>query len=525
MNSKPKIFFHLLIVLPILLLMGFYSTIGISSNNGIILFNEAIAQPVPQSNTIEILSTSSYVDDIGNFHLVGEVNNTSFQPQTNVIVGALLYNLTTNELVGNYSAFTSLEVLRSGELSPFHIVVDDVQTIGNFDFIDFFTNSQDGQAKPSNLILNVTNRYVDEFGNPHIAGNVVNQNNFPESFVNLIATYYDNSSLGVIGTETFGVDLGNISQGQLAWFDLSLVDNMTKNKAQFFVLSVESNTSSMDYPLNLKRPLLTETGTIGNSATSSLFGEPVLDIDQGFFNNNNDDDNGQGFSPSSSSNSNTGSTSNNSPSTSESEDLDIEIEVAEKVISPGFDQRYVVTVNDADTGNSIEGAIVDGKVMYASNSVENNGSFENKITNEEGKVEHNWKISNAAKQGLFQIMVDVQADGYKSGSAQTNFEVIINNSTENNNENNNNQTDDANANPINNGTSSESDNQDSTNSDEDADSDSRDDQQSQDGNTSSSTEDNTDQKSSDPSDNDNNNDNNSNGSDNEGNGNGNTDEN
>jgi hypothetical protein len=424
---------YLFVVLPILLLSGFYASSTIFTDTDSYSLNKAFAQLTPQTPIIQIQSTSSYLDDFGNLHIVGEVNNTSIAPQTNVVAGALFYNITTNELVGNYSAFTSLETLRPGELSPYHIVVDDPQVLGNS--IEFFTSSQDGPAKPSNLVLNLTNTFVDEMGNPHIAGNIINQGFFPESFANLIATYYDNSSQGVIGTETFGIDLGNISQGQLAWFDLAIVDNKTKNQAQFFSLNVESNESSMDYPLNVKRPLYdTLDGGFANTATSGLFGDPLIDLNQGISSNSFDNNVGRSFSSTSPTTSGPVTTTTNPSPSSTGNDIAIDIDIGQDPISPGNVQTIDVTVSDPDTGQNILGAEAAGKVRYETGSFENLGQFD-EITNSEGKVEHEWRISGNAREGTFDVLVDVEADGYEPESAQTSFEVVPRNNTSDNDDN------------------------------------------------------------------------------------------
>ena len=108
------------------------------------------------NNIIQLTSTSSYADDFGNFHIIGEVNNTSTQPQTNIVITAILSNTSTNSIIGNYSAFSSIETLRSGELSPFDIVIQNPQQIfGTFDFMEFSTTSQPASVdKPANLVLN-----------------------------------------------------------------------------------------------------------------------------------------------------------------------------------------------------------------------------------------------------------------------------------------------------------------------------------------------------------------------------------
>ena len=54
----------------------------------------AFAQLTNNSIPIQITSTSTYIDDLGNFHVIGEINNTSVDPQTNVMVTALLSDTT-----------------------------------------------------------------------------------------------------------------------------------------------------------------------------------------------------------------------------------------------------------------------------------------------------------------------------------------------------------------------------------------------------------------------------------------------
>ena len=194
------------------------------------------------SNPIQILSTSTFVDDLGNFHIIGEVNNTSFDPQTNILVTTILSDTTNNIIVGNHSAFSSIGTLRSGELSPFDILIPDPQILGQFDFIEFSTSSQPAIEKSANLVLNGSSAFFDNVGNPHITGNIINQGQFPEQFINLVATFYDNSSLGIVGTQSFGLNVANLSQNQMAPFDITLFDNKTKSQGAFYSLNVDSES-------------------------------------------------------------------------------------------------------------------------------------------------------------------------------------------------------------------------------------------------------------------------------------------
>ena len=272
----------------------------------------AFAQ-LTNNNIIQIVSTSTYTDDFGNFHVIGEVNNTSIDPQTNIIITTLLSDTNNNVLVGNYSAFSSISTLRQTELSPFDIIIPDPQILGKFNFMEFSTSSQPAIEKPANLLLNGTSAFLDNVGNPHITGNIINQGQFPEQFLNLVATYYDNSSLGVIGTQSFGLNVGNLSQNQVIPFDITVFDNKTKSQGKFYSLNMDSTQSSMTFPTNTKF-LFNNDGFGGGVGTESIDSggslfttPPPLSDNQGFV---NDDNTGQ--SPSSrSSNGNSGSSSGN----------------------------------------------------------------------------------------------------------------------------------------------------------------------------------------------------------------------
>jgi hypothetical protein len=257
------------------------------------------------SNTIQILSTSTFIDDMGNFHVIGEVNNTAFDPQTNIVIKTILSNTTNNTIVGNHSAFSSIGTLRHGESSPFDILIQDPQILGKFNFIEFATSSQPAIEKPGNLIINGSSAFFDNVGNPHITGNIINQGQFPEQFLNLVATFYDNSSLGIIGTQSFGLNVANLSQNQMAPFDITITDNKTKSQAAFYSLNVESDQSSMGLPFSSKSSFvstgesLNSVGALSDTSSSnSSVGLSSID------NSNNDSSNTRSDSDNNDQNSN-----------------------------------------------------------------------------------------------------------------------------------------------------------------------------------------------------------------------------
>ncbi len=244
------------------------------------------------SNAIQILSTSTFIDDLGNFHVIGEVNNTALDPQTDIVITTILSNTTNNSIVGNHSAFSSIGTLRHGESSPFDILIQDPQIVGKFNFIEFATSSQPTIGKPANLIINGSSVFSDNVGNPHIIGNIVNQGQFPEQFLNLVATFYDNSSIGIVGTQSFGLNVANLSQNQMAPFDITITDNKTKSQGAFYSLNVESDQSSMSLPFSSKSSFVSTGSSFSSvdalsntTSSSSSVGLSSLD------NSNNDSSN------------------------------------------------------------------------------------------------------------------------------------------------------------------------------------------------------------------------------------------
>jgi hypothetical protein len=250
---------------------------------------------------------------LGNFHVIGEVNNTAFDPQTNIVITTILSNTTNNSIVGNHSAFSSIGTLRHGESSPFDTLIQDPQIVGKFNFIEFTTSSQPAIEKPANLIINGSSVFFDNVGSPHITGNIINQGQLPEQFLNLVATFYDNSSLGIVGTQSFGLNVANLSQNQMAPFDLTITDNKTKSQGAFYSLYVESDQSSMGLPFSSKSSFVSTGGSFSgtdllsnNSSSNSGVGLPSIDntnndssttrndSDNEDRNNNDNDDNQRG---------------------------------------------------------------------------------------------------------------------------------------------------------------------------------------------------------------------------------------
>ena len=74
------------------------------------------------NRNIKLSSTNSYVDTIGFYHIVGEVENSSPNSITSVKIIATLYN-SNNGVVGTDSAYTNPSDIGPGDKAPFEILV------------------------------------------------------------------------------------------------------------------------------------------------------------------------------------------------------------------------------------------------------------------------------------------------------------------------------------------------------------------------------------------------------------------
>jgi hypothetical protein len=281
--------------------------------------------------------------------------------------------------------------------------------------MEFSTTSQPAIEKPANLVLNGTSAFLDNIGNPHITGNIINQGQFPEQFLNLVATFYDNSSLGVVGTQSFGLNVGNLSQNQMTPFDLTIFDNKTKSQGKFYSLNMDSTQSSMAFPTSTKFFFNNDGfgGGVGtglmDSGGSLVTTPPPLSDNQGFV---NDDNTGQSSS--------SGSSNGNSAPSPTGAELDIEIDVENDPLVRGNIQTIDVTVSDENTREKIANANTDLRVFYTTDF----DKAESGQTDNNGVATFEVEIGPGSNTGNFDVTAIVNAAGYTTETDRATFEVI-----------------------------------------------------------------------------------------------------
>ena len=202
--------------------------------------NTNTANPL-EVRSVSILGSSSYIDNSGHFHLIGEVRNTQSIPAQDVVVTAVFFGNETNEVLAIKRAQTFVEYLKPGDKSPFEIIVKDTgvsNSIANHVLSASFSNMTK-IVKPSVLGVEVTNHYYsNETGLYNVEGRVFNYADSNARFVRVTISVYDNNTSILYAGQKYVTSV--LPSGTLSEFKLSF---SPKNASQITTLSahVESD--------------------------------------------------------------------------------------------------------------------------------------------------------------------------------------------------------------------------------------------------------------------------------------------
>jgi len=195
------------------------------------------------ANQISVLSSSSFRDDTGAYHIVGEVkNNSPTDSMKYVKVVATLYDK-TGKAFGTDFTFSDVDVLRPAEKSPFKIILTDIRQSQKVSSHMLSTSGEKTQALPASLKLSVDNSHLHDIGAYHIVGEVTNQGSQKATFVKVSAAFY-NSSNAVVAADFTYTDPKDLEPGQTAPFEI-VVPSVPITSSE--IISVSLNVNSEQY--------------------------------------------------------------------------------------------------------------------------------------------------------------------------------------------------------------------------------------------------------------------------------------
>jgi hypothetical protein len=191
-----------------------------------------------KASEVNIISNCSYIDSGGNYHLLGEVQNTGSQPQSNVKITSVFYS-SNGTIVESSFTFSKLGVLDAGDKSPFEMILSEENIMSQVDHYTLTLDYKPGTALPATLKIISNNAIVDRSGFLRVAGEIQNMGNTNATYVEVIGTFYNSD--GNVVDESYGVSQpSNLQPGQKGYYNIILYDNSRISLVNRYILTAQS---------------------------------------------------------------------------------------------------------------------------------------------------------------------------------------------------------------------------------------------------------------------------------------------
>lgn len=194
---------------------------------------QALELPIPQTTNsagLQILSHKNYVDSLGWYHIVGEVQNNSEIPMEFVEVIAKLYD-DANEVIGTKLTFTAPDVIFPGGKAPFDIIALRRSQWANIKTYDLQVKGDASQALlEQKLVLLNQNSHIQS-GYLYVDGEVLNTGDTP-TLVKLIITLYD-ANYNVVNTNWSYADAGILAADATSPFEVKIQHQTDPNNYHY----------------------------------------------------------------------------------------------------------------------------------------------------------------------------------------------------------------------------------------------------------------------------------------------------
>jgi len=207
----------------------FFSTLMYSIN---------FVSPVNATAQVEILSSSSYIDSLGWYHVVGEVQNVGDQAVEHIQISATFYD-SGDIVVDTDFTFSILSNILPGRKSPFQILVIGQPQVSKIDHYSLSNSFSTTVSIQESLQIVSHSSYFDTLGWFHIVGEIENMATGGATHVQVIATCYDESGIVINGDFTF-TNPSDIEASQKAPFEILMVSGNLEQISNY-ELTVESS--------------------------------------------------------------------------------------------------------------------------------------------------------------------------------------------------------------------------------------------------------------------------------------------
>ncbi len=203
---------------------------------GMLSFTFGIQQ-VEAVAEVEILPNhSNFIDSIGWYHIVGEVQNTGDVAAKFIKITATFYDAGDTPIDVEFS-YTEIDVVNPGRKSPFEVILLDAQQSIKVDHYSLSVSHDSATSKTIGLEILAHSSHTDILGWMHIVGEINNTGTSDSTLTKVVACYYDETGT-VVDTEFTYTD--DIPPGEFVSFEIILISAERTALVDSYALEAES---------------------------------------------------------------------------------------------------------------------------------------------------------------------------------------------------------------------------------------------------------------------------------------------
>jgi hypothetical protein len=199
----------------------------------------SLISPVKAVAEVNILSHTGYIDSLGWYNIVGEVENAGDVAVTWVEIEATFYDESDTMRATESDYITS--TINPGRKAPFDITLMNEVLAAEVHHYDLRIVSYNTETpKPIGLEIPDHNSYIDWLDRMIIYGEIKNIGSMTATSVKVVATYYDTDG-NVVGSAWTFVQPSDIQPNLTIPFEISFWDTDRVDYIDSYALEAESN--------------------------------------------------------------------------------------------------------------------------------------------------------------------------------------------------------------------------------------------------------------------------------------------
>jgi hypothetical protein len=199
-----------------------------------------------------VVSSTSYLDGLGWYNVVGEVKNVADGALEFIQITATFYDV-NNVVVGTRFSYAYIEVLEAGRKSPFTITLGDAGQSAEVHHYSLMISSfEQTTSKPVYLQISSMSAYTDSNRDLHLIGEIENSGTQIAQYVRIVATFYGGDG-EVVGAAVTYSDPKDIAPLKKATFDVSPPSGQTPLVKSY---ALEAQPSEYNLIPEFQNPLL-----------------------------------------------------------------------------------------------------------------------------------------------------------------------------------------------------------------------------------------------------------------------------